>query len=145
MVEAGDGLSGAISRIPDARSGDVLHPRVDGNGICRYYVVRSILTSSGSAEIWVVVKGLRKDDDCISCAGSRAETLCMNEKVRRVALVHRCTDDFRVDLQKGRIVHSRSASRGGAYDVVGKSMGFPPVLGRRGYEGGRGGSDRLRN
>ena len=133
-VECGEAMSvvvGDDGPSTDERAGRVqpVVPREDGNGRCVFFIVASIVTSVTGGKVWAVVRQLNKKDDAYSCDGSPLRCVELNDGVRRVALVHQCTDACVADVRAGTMTHAQSTLDGGVYHVIGRDGGYPPFLG----------------
>jgi len=58
--------------------------------------------------------------------GSPVVILLLGCRIRRVAALHVCDEECRVNLSKGSVSHSRAVLDGGTYRLVTRREGYPP-------------------
>ena len=101
----------------------------DGAGKYRYFVVFGIIGNRRNKDIWVIVKEVTRTNNFHSCNGNELLLLRMDRFVRRVGLIHKCTDTCRHKFSRGAVSHSEASSTGGMFYVIGGHEGYPPFLG----------------
>ena len=64
-----------------------------------------------------------------STNGNEVVILLFRRRVRRVAVMHACDEECKVQVSAGTVGHSATLLRGGVYRVVTRERGYPPHLG----------------
>jgi len=97
-------------------------------GKVEFYAVYGILFSS-ECGAWCVVKRLVEQGDGYTVQGSRVSILQLGNRVRRVALFHKCNSSCVVHAGRLKVRHSETVLKGGVYRIARRADGYPPHLG----------------
>ena len=100
----------------------------DNEGMELYLGVCGIVRATRD-ELWVIALTLEREGDCYRSISTRPSVVRLDDQIRRVAALHRCTERCSINVRLSTISHDRSVLNGGHYWLLGKRDGYPPHMG----------------
>ena len=138
VVRVGHAISAVVREDGTGPEDGEVQVVTDGSGSCRFYSVHGIVAAE-HLEVWMIVKEikLRVEDGSYSAEGNPLQYVKVLPCVRRVAVVHVCTDDCKTQASSGRVMHSVIPVTDGRVHILSRADGYPPFWGEPVVRGGR--------